>query len=86
MTDDLTRRGINLALGTWRDTALRDLREARKRLDAAYKAAEAGNPEDAAHEASEGIRRAAGGLAAVSGWKGAAETTRMLGADEGTAT
>jgi hypothetical protein len=81
MPDDLRTRGLNLALGTWRDAALHDLKEARRHVNAAIEAAQAGDAAQAAHEGSRATERAFAGTNAAVGWKGAAEIGRLIGDD-----
>jgi hypothetical protein len=78
VADDLRTRGVNLALGTWRDAALHDLRQARKQINAALEAANGGDPQTAAHEASKAVADASAGLAGCAGWRGAADIARLL--------
>lgn len=81
MPDDLKTRGLNLALGTWRDAALHDFKEARRHVEAAIQATQAGGPSTAAHEGARAAERASAGTSAAVGWKGAAEVARLLDDD-----
>jgi hypothetical protein len=78
MADDLNGRVVNLAIGTWRDATLHDLRQARRHIDAAMAAADAGDPQTAAAAASRAVQSASAGFASACGWRGAADIARLL--------
>jgi hypothetical protein len=82
VADDLRTRGVNLALGTWRDAALHDLKQARRHINAALEAANAGDPQTAAHEASRAVTDSSTAWAELCGWRGAADIARLVEEDE----